>query len=312
MPWYKCPGVATLLNPAILFVSLANHLDATPHRRAVPILTDHSQPGDWIDPDLVPRPVVTYGTAGIDVANLNDDGRDHMEKDFHSHRKGQLMMLLRGVLSCEVQGGLWIVPPQSAVWVPGEVQHKIAAAGIVEVYVAFIDRAFSSTLPSRCCVLCATPLLRELIIGSAGLAVLYPEGGRASHLNTLLLDELAAAPVGALHLPMPVDARLRKLADALIEDPAERGTLQSWASRVGLSERTLARRLMQETGLSFGRWRRQLHCMLAVKWLSTGLTVQQVASDLGYESAGSFVTMFRKVLGTSPARYVAQRRHSGR
>ncbi|MCZ8384240.1 helix-turn-helix domain-containing protein [Achromobacter xylosoxidans] len=51
--------------------------------------------------------------------------------------------------------------------------------------------------------------------------------------------------------------------------------------------------------------------MLAVKWLSTGMSVQQVADDLGYESAGGFVTMFRKALGTSPGRYMAQRRPAG-
>ena len=48
--------------------------------------------------------------------------------------------------------------------------------------------------------------------------------------------------------------------------------------------------------------------MLAVKWLETDSSVQQVAEDLGYESAGSFVTMFRKALGSSPARYMAERR----
>ena len=93
-----------------------------------------------------------------------------------------------------------------------------------------------------------------------------------------------------------------------MEDPADRGTVQIWAVRVGLSERTLARLLVQETGMSFGRWRQQLQIMLAVKWLSTGQSVQQVAGGLGYESAGNFVTMFRKALGTSPGRYMAGRR----
>ena len=107
---------------------------------------------------------------------------------------------------------------------------------------------------------------------------------------------------------MPADARLRKIVDLILDDPADRGTLQTWARRVGLSERTLARLLTQETGMSFGRWRQQLHLMLAVRWLGSGASVQRVANDLGYESAGSFVTMFRKALGTSPGRYMAERR----
>ena len=73
------------------------------------------------------------------------------------------------------------------------------------------------------------------------------------------------------------------------------------------SQWTLARLLARETGMSFGRWRQQLNIMLAVKWLGTGASVQRVADGLGYESAGSFVTMFRKALGTSPGRYLAER-----
>ena len=276
----------------------------------MPILTQHSARAELTDPDTIPRTVVTIGTPGIAVGGLDTKGLNRIEKDFHRHRKGELMLLLRGVLTCEVEGSLWIVPPQSALWIPGDVLHKVSAAGMVEVYIAFIDPTASSDLPSQCCEVSTTPLLRELVIRSARLPLLYPEGGIESHLVVLLMDELAAAPIGTLHLPMPIDGRLRKIVEAIMDDPADRGTIQTWARRVGLSERTLARLLSQQTGMSFGRWRQQLHLMLAVKWLSTGTSVQRVADDLGYESAGSFVTMFRKALGTSPARYIAARQRA--
>ncbi|WP_454690473.1 AraC family transcriptional regulator [Achromobacter aloeverae] len=273
----------------------------------MPVLTRLPHDAEWTDPDLVPRPVVTMGAAGIDLADLDADGLDRLEKDFHRHRKGQLLLLLRGVFTCEVEGGLWIVPPHSAIWVPGGVLHKIIAAGTIECYVVFIDPAAASGLPAKCCTVSTTPLLRELVIRSADLPLLYADGGMESHLVTLLLDEIAVAPTGNLHLAMPTDARLRKIAEMIVEDPADRGTMRTWARRAGLSERTLARRLTEETGMSFGRWRQRLHIMLAVKWLGTGSSVQQVADGLGYESAGGFVSMFRKALGTSPGRYIAER-----
>lgn len=273
----------------------------------MPILQDSSDITEWLDPDLVPRPVVTIGAAGIDASSLDLANFDRQELDFHRHRKGQLLLLLRGVFTSEVEGGLWIAPPQSAIWVPGGVLHKITATGTIECYIAFIDSNVASNLPSNCCTVSATPLLRELMIRSASLPLLYKEGGMETHLITLLLDEISIAPTGNLHLPMPADARLRKIVETIMNDPADRGTIQTWARRVSMSERTLARLLVQETGMSFGRWRRQLHLILAVKWLSTGSSVQQVADDLGYESAGSFVTMFRKALGTSPGRYMAER-----
>jgi AraC-like DNA-binding protein len=114
-----------------------------------------------------------------------------------------------------------------------------------------------------------------------------------------------------LHLPMPADPQLRRLAEAMKAAPADRATLDVWARRAGLSERTLARRITEETGMSFGRWRQQLAVMLAVEWLAGGASIQQVAADLGYESVPSFVTMFRKTLGTSPGRYMAERYGEG-
>jgi AraC-like DNA-binding protein len=265
----------------------------------VPVWTDFSAAPEWIEPDDVPRPVVTFGAV---MENLS-----RLETDFHRHAKCQLVFSLRGILSCEVEGGLWMVPPQSAIWVPGGVLHNVTVAGNIEGYIAFIDPCIASHLPSNCCTISATPLLRELLIRSANFPMLYPEGGPESHLVTLLLDEIAAMPTGNLHLPMPADGRLRKIVAMMMDDPSDRGTMQTWAQRAGLSERTLARLLARETGMSFGRWRQQLNIMLAVKWLGTGASVQRVADGLGYESAGSFVTMFRKALGTSPGRYLAER-----
>ncbi|KAF1043864.1 MAG: HTH-type transcriptional regulator NimR [Herbaspirillum frisingense] len=278
----------------------------------MPFLSELSHATEWMDPDLVPRPIVTFGATGTTPPRLSPEQeafyRDRRENDFHQHIKGQLLLAQRGILSCEIEGGLWMVPPQSAIWIPCQTQHKVTASGPIECYIMFISPQAASALPPNCCTVSISPLLRELLVRAAAFPLLYPEGGLETHLATLLLDEIAIAPTGNLHLPMPTDARLRKIVSMITDTPAERGTIQSWAKRVGLSERTLARLLAQETGMSFGRWRQQLHIMLAVKWLGTGSSVQQVADDLGYESAGSFVTMFRKAIGTSPARYMAQRR----
>lgn len=266
------------------------------------LATDRDEAG-WVEPDDVPRSTVTYGFLSGDLGS--------METEFHRHRKSQLILLMHGVLSCELEDGLWIVPPQSALWVPGDVLHNVRIAGAIEGYSAFIEPDLAADLPRQCCAISVTPLLRELLIRSASFPLLYPQGGVETHLVTLLLDEIAAMPTGNLHLPMPRDARLRKLAQMLNDEPAAPGNMQTWAHRAGLSERTMARLLNRETGMSFGRWRQQIQLMLAVKWLGTGVSVQQVADDLGYESAGSFVTMFRKALGTSPGRYMAQRRGGG-
>jgi AraC-like DNA-binding protein len=216
-------------------------------------------------------------------------------------------MAVSGVLACEAEGGIWIVPPQDAVWLPPGVEHRITLAGSVEGYNAFIEPAAARGLPSACCTIAATPLLRELLVRTAQYAAEVPDGGMESRVASLLLEEIAIAEVGGMHLPMPEDERLRAVFRSIVESPAERGTLASWAKRHAMSERTFARLVVSETGMSFGRWRQQLGIILAIQRMADGASVQQVAGDLGYESVGSFVTMFRKALGTSPGRYMATR-----
>ncbi|MEJ1965008.1 MAG: helix-turn-helix transcriptional regulator [Gammaproteobacteria bacterium] len=265
----------------------------------MPLFTDLSST-EWTDPDEVSRPVVTIGA---EIEKL-----DALEMEFHRHAKSQFLLILKGVVSCEVEGGLWVVPPQSALWIPGGVLHSIKiAGGGMTGYMAFIDPAVASNVSATCCTLSATPLLRELLIRSSRFPMLYPEGGMESRLVALLLDEIGAARPGNLHLQMPTDPRLRKLVDRMMADPTDRATIQDWAERAGLSERTLARLVTHQTGMSFGRWRQQLRIMLAVQWLAKGVSIQQVSGALGYESAGSFVTMFRKILGAPPGRYMAKR-----
>ncbi|MES2195955.1 MAG: helix-turn-helix transcriptional regulator [Pseudomonadota bacterium] len=269
----------------------------------MPMFDASSTIDDFIDPDEVPRPVMTFGMSIV---------TDGMELDFHRHRKAELLLTIRGVVTCEAGNGLWIVPPQCAIWIPAGVMHNIKGLGTIEACCAFIEPTMAPTLPTSCCTVSVTPLLRELLSRCAHFPALYREGGAESHLVTLLLDEIAAAPTENLHLPMPTDGRLRRIAELMMTTPSDRGTMGTWAKRVGLSERTLARMIVRQTGMSFGRWRQQFTIMLALQWLGKGVSIQKVAADLGYESAGSFVTMFGKVLGTSPGRYMAERRRSAR
>ena len=250
------------------------------------------------DADVVQRAVVAVGASSAS---------DTWEHTPHTHRKGQLMYTLRGVIHCEIEAGIWIVPPQCALWIPGGVSHSARGNGEAHVYCLLIDPDAAGALPAQCCTLGVSGLLHELISKAISFPQLYEVDGAQGRLINTLLDELAQAPLEALHLPMPQDARLRRLANSLLADPADKATIGQWAMRIGMSERSMTRLLLEELGLSFGRWRRQLHVILSLQRLATGDSVQRVALDLGYENASGFITMFRKTVGQPPARYLADR-----
>ena len=250
------------------------------------------------DVDGVLRPLLALGLASV---------REEWEQAPHQHRKGQLLYATRGVIHCEVDSGVWIVPPQCAVWIPGGLLHAAQGVGEAECYCLFVEPAMAPALPSVCCTLTVSPLLRELIGKAASFPTLTTLHGAQERLVATLLDELAAAPVEDLHLPMPRDARLRRLAALLLAQPADKSTLAAWASRIGMSERSMTRQALEEIGMSVGRWRRQLHVIVALQRLAQGHSVKAVALELGYENTSGFVTMFRKAVGKPPARYLAER-----
>ncbi|MEM0674962.1 helix-turn-helix transcriptional regulator [Dickeya oryzae] len=250
------------------------------------------------DVDSIPRPVVSLSASMVSKG---------WEQEKHQHRKAQLIYSVRGVLNCEVEDGVWIVPPHCAVWIPGNLPHSARGSGDTECYCLFVEPEAAPALPKICCTISVGPLLRELLLKVAGFPQLYLTDGPEGRLIATLLDELSAAPVEDLHLPMPRDRRLRRLAEMLLADPTDKSSLGEWANRIGMSERSMSRLLVHEIGMSFGRWRRQLHVILSLQRLSRGESVQTVALELGYENASGFVTMFRKAVGKPPARYLFER-----
>ena len=53
-----------------------------------------------------------------------DAARNEHESPTHIHRMGQLVLSLQGGVTSFVPQGLWMVPPGSAVWIPGGVPHS--------------------------------------------------------------------------------------------------------------------------------------------------------------------------------------------
>ena len=248
----------------------------------------------WLDLDVDDR------SAPVIAVRVDADGTKG-EVPEHSHRKGQLVVSLGGGVTCRVPGGLWMVPPHCAVWIPGGMAHSNRATANARLFFVYVEPELSR-LPGRCCTMSISPLLRELIVELSDGT--QHDEARRERLIGVLLGELPRMPLQQLHLPLPAEPRLKRIATLLADNPADRRTLSEWASHLALSESSLARLVIKETGLTFGRWRQQLHLIVAIRELAAGASVQQVSAELGYESVTAFITMFRKALGQPPATYI--------
>lgn len=111
-----------------------------------------------------------------------------------------------------------------------------------------------------------------------------------------------------LFVPQGRDPRLVRVIDRLKSEPGDDATLEELADLAASSPRTLARLFLSETGMTFGRWREHLRIVSAVDRLVRGQSITQTALELGYLSPNSFTTMFTRILGMPPARYLKDMR----
>lgn len=258
--------------------------------------------------DAVRRPAGHPGEkrGGPTATALASDYKDGANTGWHSHFRAQLAFAVSGVMHVDTEQGTFVVPPQRALWLPAGMRHCIAMHGAVGMRTIYVSPDSARSLPPMCRVVAVTPLLRELVLEAVRLPMAYKPDSRAARLTALLLDELRALPILPLHLPLPDDARLRRVCDAIVENPALDLTLDDLADSASTSPRTLARLFRSETGLSFGQWRQQARLLAALRLLASGEKVTSVAMDLGYDSPSAFTSMFRKALGVPPSRYFGE------
>lgn len=221
----------------------------------------------------------------------------------HSHPRAQLLYGVRGVMRVTTPMGAWVAPPRRAVWLPSGVPHEVRMASPVAMRTLYVAPDAAASLPSDCAVVEVSELLRALILEAVSLPMDYEPEGRAGLVMALILTELRLIEAMPLHLPTPNDPRLARLCAALSDRPDDDSTLEVWGERVGASARTLNRLFLKETGGSFAIWRAQARLVAALELLGQGEPVAKVAGILGYASPSAFTAMFRRALGSTPARY---------
>jgi AraC-like DNA-binding protein len=237
------------------------------------------------------------------VAEAHDWPARH-EKAPHFHNCGQLIFACRGIMNVLTAKGVWVVPPQRAVWVPANVPHLVRTSTAVKLRTIYVEPDYAPRLPDQCCVLNVPALLRELILKAMEIPALYELGSPADRLMSVLVDQVASVSTNVrhLHLAQPSDPRVRCIVDAVLRNPADPRTRDDWAQSIGASSRTIDRIFTNESGMGFGGWKRQAVLLEAMRRLAEGESVTNVALDVGYDSPSAFIAMFRRTLGITPSK----------
>lgn len=175
------------------------------------------------------------GPSVIVAAGRDDSMR---QSEPHSHARGQLFASMRGLLTIGVADAVWVVPSVHAVWLPPHHVHSARSHGPFEGWGAYVAESSCADLPSSACTIRISNLLREAVMRAASWPL---ERHRAltpaqERIAGVIMDEIRDLPPEPLGLPMPQDARLQRIASALVDDPASKRDLDAWATWGGAQQ----------------------------------------------------------------------------
>ena len=193
------------------------------------------------EPDKSKNPAITFDLEVNEYIK---------EIPWHKHRKGQLILALRGAVACKLANSWWIAPPTSGIWIPGGIKHSNIPTYNARLLFLFIEPG-EAKLPFFPCTLAISPMMREMTIElAASLSAHYME--QAQHMITsLLLNEITVMPQEELNFPVPDHPKIQAIAEILAEHPDDNRTIAQWTSHIALSERSLARLLLERNGANF-------------------------------------------------------------
>ncbi|MDA3146889.1 helix-turn-helix transcriptional regulator [Leucobacter sp. UCMA 4100] len=219
----------------------------------------------------------------------------------HSHAVAELIWVASGVVNVSAAGAIYVLRAGQGLVVPPHMTHGsqvMRSARIGATYLRTVPGALPQDQPVSVSM---SRALMEMLQHLNETAMPQDERLRAQQV---CLDMIGASRALGPGIPVPDDARIRRITRAILADPADDRSLEQWSVITGTSVSTIARTFTETADMSFVRWRRQVRVKAAMSLLAEGLPVTAVGRRVGYSSPSAFVTAFRQEVGQTPGAYL--------
>src|SRR5215467_1643152 len=149
--------------------------------------------------------VARNGRLLAEIASVSADFADGQVLEEHSHPEHQLLFASTGVMTLRTKEGVWVVPPQRAVWIPANTPHSVAISGRVSMRTLYFLPRLVRALPGKCVVMNVSTLLRELILHACEFGRLSRKTAAERRIIEIVVDQLKVVECVPLQLPQPAD-----------------------------------------------------------------------------------------------------------
>jgi AraC-like DNA-binding protein len=243
-------------------------------------------------------PDVTFG-INQDVASL-----DSGWQTFPGH---YLLYASSGVFTLDVEDKRWHLPPQRAAWVAADESIRIHAKGPITSSSILFAKDSILPPPSNCQVFAVTPLAREMILYAMRWGINRdPEDMVAERFFGAVADVCSELATHAeqFWLPRAFSDDLNQAMEYILDHLGHQLRIEDISSVINVSERTLARRFVEEAHLTCGQFIRRARMVQALQLLAQpGASVTEVAYAVGFESISAFNSGFRRFTQETPTEY---------
>ena len=273
-------------------------------------MTGFAETAEVLPPAASARLVALRGREGVTAGSYPYEG-DTADMPWHRHDLHQLEYAFEGIVEVETAVARYRLPSRQAVWIPAGLAHKSTFDKARTVSV-FFDPVMVRDIAGRVRVLPMEPIFREMIV----YASRWPIGRPASDVIADSYFEALAHLVlewldheRPFYLPASADPVI-KAAMRCTDDHLDTVTLADVCRAAAVSERTLRRRFLAATGMTWRQYLLHSRLLRAMTLLIRhDNTVLSVATAVGFDSASAFSRAFQAYAGQTPTAFRQERRH---
>ena len=209
----------------------------------------------------------------------------------------------------EIDSRYLYLQPSKAAWVPAGTDVTIEIpSSITCCSILFEPDFFPSDHPSFQTI-DLNPLMRSMILHCQRWGPDHADINDSSHffraLANIVLERMNTPTTD--WVPRGNTSLVSRAIDLTIKQHDQMLEISSVADSLGTSERTLSRRVVDETGMTWANLLRRIRIIKARELLSTSdVPITMVAGDVGYTSQSAFNKAFKTETELTPREYRAR------
>lgn len=254
------------------------------------------QKNDWI---LAKSPL---SQMTLEVPLLISKDKSHCSKKTvtHFHSWVQFIYTRIGTVYVEVDGKFRHLPALHGVWIPKNMEHTFWSSENAEYIAVNLDQGLINNFGEISCkIVEITPLVdyyTSYLMDNQLMNVLTVKG--QAYLQLLL--ELIEVD---FTLPYPTSQEFILLCREIQATPSLLHSPDECAEKLNMSQSTFIRRFKKETGITYQEWRQRMRLLQSIERIKQGDNILNIALDIGYSSASSYIYAFKKNFGVPPTKY---------